>query len=111
MNIGFWACAILAILFFVIGILFALLKEKGANFVSGFNSLSKTQQQLYDKAYISRDMRNQCFTWAIVMVLGALCSYLFSPYLAIVAYIIWLVLFFKEFHLDAEKAFEKYLLK
>ena len=111
MNIGFWACAILAILFFVIGILFALLKEKGAKFVSGFNSLSKTQQQLYDKAYISRDMRNQCFTWTIVMVLGALCSYLLSPYLAIVAYIIWLVLFFKEFHLDTEKAFEKYLLK
>ncbi len=104
MNIGVWACAILAIPF-------SLLKEKGAKFVSGFNSLSETQQQRYDKAYISRDMRNQCFTWANVMVLGALCSYLFSPYLAIVAYIIWLVLFFKEFHLDAEKAFEKYLLK
>ena len=111
MNIGVWACAILAIPFSIIGIFFSLLKEKGAKFVSGFNSLSETQQQRYDKAHISRDMRNQCFTWANVMVLGALCSYLFSPYLAIVAYIIWLVLFFKEFHLDAEKAFEKYLLK
>lgn len=111
MNIGFWSCAILAILFLIIATLFALLKEKGAKFVSGFNSLSETQQQLYDKAYISRDMRNQCFTWSIVMVLGALCSYLFSAHLAIVAYIIWLILFFKEFHLDAEKAFKKYLLK
>lgn len=111
MNIGFWACAILATLFLIIGIIFALLKEKGAKFVSGFNSLSEAQQQCYDKAYISRDMRNQCFTWSIVMSIGALCSYLFSPYLAIVAYMIWLVLFFKEFHLDTEKAFEKYLLK
>lgn len=39
---------------------------------------------------------------------GAICSYFISMYIAIVAYLIWLVLFFKEVHLDAEKAFEKY---
>lgn len=109
MNIGVWACAILAILFLIIGITFALLKEKGARFVSGFTTLPESQQQLYDKAYISRDMRNQCFTWSAIMLIGALGSYLISPYLAIAAYIIWLILFFKEFHLDAQKAFEKYL--
>ena len=31
--------------------------------------------------------------------------------LAIPAFIIWLVLFFKEVHFDTHKAFEKYLLK
>ena len=41
MNIGFWSCIILAILFVIIGVLFAIFKEKAAKFVSGFNSFSK----------------------------------------------------------------------
>lgn len=40
MNIGFVACIILAVLFLVLGIIFALLKEKGAYFVSGFRTLN-----------------------------------------------------------------------
>lgn len=69
MNIvGFWACGVLVILFGIIGILFAIFKEKGAKFVSGFNSLSKEEQTLYDKAHISRDIRNQCFIWSVINV-------------------------------------------
>ena len=41
MNIGFGSCIILAILFVIIGVLFAIFKEKAAKFVSGFNSFSK----------------------------------------------------------------------
>ena len=33
-------------------------------------------------------------------------TYVLTPYMAI-----WLILFFKEVHFDAHKAFEKYLLK
>ena len=44
--------------------LFAIFKERAAKFVSGFNSLPKEEQALYDKAHISRDIKNQCFTWA-----------------------------------------------
>ena len=95
----------------IIGVLFAVLKEKAAKFVSGFNSLSKEEQALYDKAYISRDIRNQCFTWAGIMLIGAVLSYFLSPYMAVLAFIIWLILFFKEVHFDTYKAFEKYLLK
>lgn len=71
MNIGFWSCIILAILFVIIGVLFAIFKEKAAKFVSGFNSFSKEEQAMYDKAQISRDIRNQCFMWAIIMLAGA----------------------------------------
>ena len=49
MNIGFVACIILAVLFLVLGIIFALLKEKGAYFVSGFRTLNHSEK--YDKAY------------------------------------------------------------
>ena len=111
MNIGFWSCIILVIPFMIIGVLFAVFKEKAAKFISGFNSFSKEEQALYDKAHISRDIRNQCFVWTIIMLAGALLSYFLTPYIAIPTYIIWLVLFFREVHFDNHKAFEKYLLK
>ena len=110
MNIGFWLCGVLVIPFVIIGVLFAIFKEKAAKFVSGFNSLPKEEQALYDKAHISRDIKNQCFTWAGIMLVGAVLSYFLTPYMAIPAFIIWLVLFFKEVHFDTHKAFEKYLL-
>ena len=72
---------------------------------------SKEEQALYNKAHISRDIRNQCFMWAIIMLAGALLSCFLTPYIAIPTYIIWLVLFFREVHFDNHKAFEKYLLK
>lgn len=109
MNIGFVACLVLVILFLIIGIVFALLKEKGAYFVSGFRTLNHPEK--YDKAYISLDMRNQCFTYALILFLGAILSYFISAIIAIPAYVIWVIVFFKSVHLDAEKAFEKYLIK
>ena len=45
MNIGFWLCGVLVIQFVIIGVLFALFKEKTAKFVSGFNSLPKEEQE------------------------------------------------------------------
>lgn len=109
MNIGFVTCLVLAILFLIIGIVFALLKEKGAYFVSGFRTLNHPEK--YDKAYISLDMRNQCFTYALILFLGAILSYFISAIIAIPTYVLWGILFFKSVHLDAEKAFEKYLIK
>lgn len=109
MNIGFVACLVLAILFLIIGIVFALLKEKGAKYVSGFRTLNHSEK--YDKAYISLDMRNQCFTYALILFLGAILSYFISAIIAIPTYVLWGILFFKSVHLDAEKAFEKYLIK
>ena len=111
MNIGFYLCGVLVIPFAIIGVLFAIFKEKSAKLVSGFNSFSKEEQALYYKARIARDIRNQCFTWTAIMLIGALLSYFLSPYMAIPSFVIWLVLFFKEVHFDNRKAFEKYLLK
>jgi hypothetical protein len=93
------------------GVLFAVLKERGTKLVSGFNSLPKAEQALYDKARIALDMRNQCFVWSVIMLLGALLSYFVTAYMAIPAFVVWAVLFFKEVHFDVHKAFEKYLLK
>ena len=108
MNIGFVVCIILAVLFLIVGILFFLLKEKGAYFVSGFRTLNHPEK--YDKAYISRDIRNQCFIYFVILSIGAILSYFLSVYIAIAAILVWLIVFFRNFNLDAEKAFEKYLI-
>ena len=109
--IGFYSCFILAIIFGILGFIFMMLKDKGAILVSGFNSFSKNEQALYDKAKIVYDMRNSCFIWAFIMFLGAIFSYFIGNYMAIIAYIVWFILFIKDVHLDNHKAFEKYLIK
>lgn len=84
------------------------MKEKGAKLISGFNSLPKREQEKYDQAQMSKDMRNSFTLWTFIMLIGALAS-LHSGYAAIAAYVIWLILFFREVHLDPHKAFDKYL--
>ncbi len=110
MNMGVYLCGMLAVSFALVGALFAVFKEKAALFVSGFNTLPKKEQARYDRAGISRDVRNQCFLWSAIMLAGVVLSYSVSPYMAVPAFVIWLVLFFRDVHLDAHKAFEKYLI-
>jgi hypothetical protein len=110
-NVGFYACLILAIIFGISTFLFFILKERGALLISGFNSLPKHERELYDIAKMSKDQRNSMLIWTIIMCLGALLSYFVSQYLAIVAFVVWLIVFFNEVHVDNDKAFGKYKLK
>lgn len=108
MNIGVSACLVLSILFLAFSLCFAFLKEKGAILISGFNSFSKEEREKYDKKKMSIDMRNSFFIWAMILFIGALFSYFISEYCAILAFIIWLIVFFKDVHISPTKAFEKY---
>lgn len=107
-----WAiiCVILSGSFLIMGVVFALLKEKGAMLMAGFNMFSKEKRTGYDQRKISKDMRNMCFLWAVIILIGGLLSYFISFYFAIIACVIWVVLFFREVKFDADKAFEKYRL-
>lgn len=111
MNIGFMSCGILVLPFALIAVLFAMFKDKVAKFVSGFNSLPKEEQALYDKAFISRDMKKQCFTWATIMLLEAVISYFFGAIYGYFGLCDLACCIFKEVHFDSHKTFEKYLLK
>ena len=53
-------------------------------------------------------MVNAGFLWGVIMLLGAAASWWLSGYAAIAAYGVWLILFFRDVHWDAEKAYEKY---
>ena len=46
MNIGFWSCLALGILFAIITLVFAILGEKAAILISGFNTLTKEERRL-----------------------------------------------------------------
>lgn len=108
MNIGAIGCIIMSAFFAILGVVFFLLKEKGAILISGFNTLTKEQREQYDTVRMSKDQRNSFFVWTVIFILGAISSYFTSQYTAIAAFVIWLILFFREVHVDAEKAFAKY---
>lgn len=100
------ACLSLACIFGILGVVFALLKEKGATLVSGFNTLPNKEN--YDKEKISIDMRNSLFIWFGILLLGAVLSHFINNRFGIGAIILWIILFFKDVHLNPEKAFHKY---
>lgn len=108
MNVGTITCLIMAALFLLMGIAFVLLGEKGAMMVSGFNTLPKEKREQYDAEKLSADQRNKFFLWCALFAAGAGLTHLLSPYLAFAVFAVWLVLFFREVHLDSDKAFKKY---
>jgi len=108
MKIGAIICFILAVFFFVMAILFALLKEKGALLISGFKTMPKSEREKYDKTKMSKEMRNALFLWFLILLSGTVLAYLIGEYCAYIALAVWLIVFFKGMHLDPEKAFKKY---
>ena len=110
MKIGALACYIMAIIFYAIAFILVLMKENGAKLISGFNGLPKAEQDTYDKVRIVNDCRNDFQVWATLMLAGGVLSMTLTDYVAIPAFVIWLVLFFKNVKLDVRKAYEKYKL-
>lgn len=109
-NVGAISCGIFGALFLLLGAVFAALGERGVRFISGFGSLPPEKRELYDTERMWRDRRNGFFIWTAVFAVGAALSLLASQYFAVAAFIVWLVLFLKDVHFSAEKAFEKYKL-
>ena len=108
MNIGFISCVVPAIMFGLLTLLFLIIKEKGAVLISGFNAIPKEKRELYDTEKMSKDQRNAMLRWTNIMSFGALLCVFVSQYVAIIAYAIWLFVFFKDVHFDSNKAFDKY---
>lgn len=107
-NVGAIACCLFCGVFLLLGIVFASLRERGVRFISGFGSLPPEKRALYDTERMWRGQRNSFFIWCALFAAGAALSLLISQYFAAAAFAVWLVLFLKEVHIDAEKAFAKY---
>ena len=112
MESGAVICGVGSMIFLGMAILFTLLKGKAAILISGFNTMPKEQRERYDRERMSRDQRNAFFLWAAILGAGSVLAHLFSMrYAAMIAVVIWLIVFFRDVHLDEEKAFGKYRLK
>lgn len=106
------ACVIVSVIFWIMAVLFAVLKGKAAILIAGFNTMPKAQREQYDKEQMSKDMRNSFVLWAVILGVGGILSYvLISQEIAIISIIIWMIAFFRDVHLDEKKAFGKYKLK
>ena len=108
MNTGVIVCISFVILFTLIWSIFSILGEKATILISGFNFKSKHEREKYDIERMSKDYRKSIFFWIVIFFIGATGSYYISQYCSVLAFVIWLILFFKDVHLDEEKAFGKY---
>jgi hypothetical protein len=109
--VGSIICGSLCVVFLFFALLFTILKEKGAILVSGFNTIPKEERPLYDTAKLSSDQRNAFLLWAVILGVGSVLAYCITQYIAIISVVVWLVVFFKDVHLDSKKAFGKYKMK
>ena len=109
-QIGAIICISSCAFFTAFAVMFALLKEKGAMLISGFNTMGKEEREKYDKLKMSADMKNSLIIWAVIMFVGGVLSYFVSFYFSAAAFVIWLILLFKEVKLYPDKAFDKYRL-
>ena len=101
---------LMGLFFLTFAIIFAVRKEKACKLIGGFNFFTEAQQAQYDKARLVRDYFKLFRTLTIVVFAGAaLCLVLGWPaFVAAIAAMLFLV--FRDFHINAEKAFEKYKL-
>ncbi len=108
MNIGVIVCAVMAGFFLISAVVFGVLKERGAIFISGFNMLPEAEREKYDRARMAKDMRNAFWLWFAIFAVGGVVSYAVWPYFAIVCFAVWSFLFFRMVHFHPQKAFGKY---
>ena len=111
MNIGTITCIAFVILFTFILSIFYILGEKSTTLISGFNLKSKDEREKYDVEKMIKDYKKAIFIWIFVLLIGSIASYYISQYCSIITFIIWVIIFFKDVHLDEEKAFGKYKIK
>ena len=95
-------------IFGLIGMIFLILKEKACVLISGYNFKNKKEREEYDKARLSKDEGKFFFRCAVIYLIGAVISIFTGALSFWVAFAVWLIYFFKNVHLNEEKAFDKY---
>lgn len=109
-HIGTAVCLILGVFTLFVALFFLIGKGKSARFISGFSAMSQEEQAKYDKEKMSRDMYILFLQLTLIAVCGGICS-IWEQKTVILFGVLWLIRFFREVHLDNEKAFGKYRKK
>ena len=112
MNQGYmWINLLTAALFAVFAFIFAYGKDRAVcRLIAGFNDFSPQKQAEYDTRAMALDYRNLMLKLTAVFLIAAVLVRITDHPLLITlaAYVILLILVFRDFHLDPYKAFEPY---
>lgn len=106
-----YVCFILAAFFAVLAAVFGFLKGKAAVLISGFNDFTQEERKYYDTARLAKDVRNLMLFLTLDMAIGAVLCHFASQYFSAAAFLVFLILLFRNAHLDSDKAFGKYKIK
>lgn len=98
----------MTIMFLTFGLIFGIMKEKGASLIVGYNFKPKKERRKYDEKQMSKDMRNLFFIYGLIFLVGTVATYIWGKIWFWISFMIWLIYFFKNLHIDDEKAFGKY---
>ena len=100
-------CMMMTALLTAHAVVFTVLGEKCVWLIKSYRDLPKEKRDLYDPGLVVNGARNELVLWALWFVLGAVLSYVLTPFLVVVFLGAWLAAFtsgrsFKE------KKYEKY---
>ena len=83
----------MAVIIFIIGILFYKSNGKAANFLSGYNVRTTEERKKYDEIQMCKDYEKRMMYMAIPFLLGAVIDIRFVGIGCLVAWGIWLIMF------------------
>ncbi len=83
----------MAVIMFIIGILFYKSNGKAANFLSGYNMRSTEERKKYNEIQMCRDYGKRMICMAIPFLIGAVIDIQFVGTGCLVAWRLWLIMF------------------
>lgn len=105
--IAVFICMMMTALLIAHAVVFTVLGEKCVWLIKSYRDLPKEKQNLYDPGLVVNGARNGLVLWALWFVLGAVLSYVLTPFLVVVFLGVWLAAFFSGRRFK-EKKYEKY---
>ena len=104
--IAVFICMMMTALLIAHAVVFTVLGEKCVWLIKSYWDLPKEKQNLYDPGLVVNGARNGLVLWALWFVLGAVLSYVLTPFLVVVFLGVWLAAFFSGRSFK-EKKYEK----
>lgn len=95
-------------MYFILGFIFLVMKEKGASLISGYNFKSKEERTKYDERQMSIDMKNLFFICSLIFLAGTVATYIWSNGFFWIAFFISSMYLLKSVHFKDEEAFDRY---
>lgn len=108
MSIWTIICLTGAIIFGLLALIFAIIKEKGAKFLPEFKKIPKSEIEKYDIKKMSLDIRDEFINWAGILLIGSVLSHSIDSIYGIIAFFLWLIIFIVKLFSSSKSNLEKY---